>query len=440
MPETDDDTRTAESKLLESAGWNHGSTDGLRTGGLVAPLNNRQHSTLQLIRDGDDLSGDDRVGLRISARSLASRGLVKVRRADGKWQALITEAGRRYLDHPRPTEAEPIAVGPRTPSRQRRTSAANSSTKLTGRRRTATLPDVPVPERLHQLHTVVAALREDTAVLVMPKDLRHRSLLLLQAVTTAAIARGWQVSDRSSETPPHHHYDCSESGHREGWVWVLIDSFSYRVNIDQEFPQTLDPVKSKSLEIELPRSKSGIRWQWADRKTGTLEDRLPEVLEGLACRATEDRARAAEAARATAEREVAREKAETDAHARALSQFYADSLYRQVEAFEHARAISTYCDALEQQIKAAEVPEPDLERATTWLAWARTHATEIDPFRTLPTMPKAPEFAPKELEAFVKGSDRLGPERKSIQESAAPPQDSNATWLHLPAQKSFFRR
>lgn len=156
-----------------------------------------------------------------------------------------------------------------------------------------------------------------------------------------------------------------------------------------------------SLAIELPRSKSGSRWRWADRKTGALEDRLPEVLEGLASRAAEDRTHAEAAAQAAAERQVAREKGETDARARALSQFYADSLYRQVEAFQCARAVSAYCEVLEQRIEAAEVPEPDLERATARLAWARTHATEIDPFRTLPTMPEAPEFTPKELEAFM---------------------------------------
>jgi hypothetical protein len=87
----------------------------------VSSLNERQRSTLRLIGGGGDLSGDERVGLRITARSLASRGLVKVRRASGKWQAAITDAGRRVLDQDaQPEGASPSPDTGMPPRQQRR--------------------------------------------------------------------------------------------------------------------------------------------------------------------------------------------------------------------------------------------------------------------------------------------------------------------------------
>ncbi|WP_335988362.1 hypothetical protein [Glycomyces sp. MUSA5-2] len=490
------------------------------------PLNERQRSTLRLIGDGDDLSGDDRVGLRITARSLASRGLVTVRRTGGKWRATITEAGRDFLDQggaqsgdtrrasefgspPRQQRrvlGEDAKSGPglsaRTHSaapgarrqealslverlvRDRRIVIADPDQSERGhwrktvhyakryglfpdgqfigctgtergdltialvagahpnaaRKRAAKLAPVPVPQRLDRLHPVVARLRDDAGKLAMSKPLRHRALLLLQALAAAAEGRGWQVRDRSGEAEPHYSGHRRQSEHREGWIWVEVEGYSYQVTIEQEFPQTLDAVKSQTLKIELPHTKSGSRCRWADRKTGTLEDRLPEVLDGLATRAAEDRERIAIEAQEAAERQRAREKAETDARSRALSQFNAETLYRQVAAFERARAISAYCDVLEQRIEATDAPESDRERAMAWLAWARAHAAEIDPFRTLPTMPEAPEFTPEDLKPFIAGSEAFGTEGMSITHSAARPQDLNMVWLHLLAQKPYFRR
>ncbi|WP_335992220.1 hypothetical protein [Glycomyces sp. MUSA5-2] len=489
-------------------------------------MNERQRATLRLIGDGDDLSGDDRVGLRITARSLASRGLVKVRRTGGKWQATITEAGRVTLDQggaqdggapsasehgfpprqqqrmldadaessPRPSAStRPAAPGARRQAalslverlvRERRIVVPSPSESERGhwrktihyakryglepdgefiectgsgrgdltialvagvhpnaaRKRAAALTPVPVPQRLDRLHPVVAQLRDDAGKLVMPKALRRRSLLLLQALAAAAEERGWQVRDRPAEPELHYSGHRQESEHREGWIWVVIDGYSYTVTIDQEFPQTLDPVKSQTLKIELPHAKSGSRSRWADRKTGTLEDRLPEILEGLAARAAEDRERAAVEAQEAAERQRAREKAETDARSRALSQFNAETLYRQVAAFERARAISAYCDVLEQRIEATDAPESDRERAMAWLAWARAHAAEIDPFRVLPTMPEAPEFTAEQLAPYLNDAESSAPQGNQFDSARPQHLDPALMMLQFQVEKSYFRR
>jgi hypothetical protein len=489
---------------------------------FVAPLNDRQRSTLQLIGDGDDLNGEDRVGLRISARALASRGLVKVRRADGKWQATITDAGRNVLDQidttsptnsglpPRqqrrtpenaesgPARPNSAPVRPAAPGARRQaalsmverlvqdrkiivsdpTQAERAHLRKTihyakqhelepeghfiectgadrgdltislatgvhpnaARKRAAALAPVPVPQRLDRPHPVVAALRDDARKLVMPKQLRRRALLLMQALAAAAVERGWQVRDRSSEFKPHYSGVRQTSEQREGRIWVEVDGYSYPVTIDQEFPQTLDPVKSQTLKIELPPSKSGSRSRLADRKTGTLEDRLPEVLEGLADRTAQDRERTAIEARQAEEQERACEQAETDAHSKAVQGFLAETLRQQAASFELSRVISAYCDALEERIAAADPAFPERESALRWLEWARNHAAEIDPLRHLPTMPDAPAFTPEQLEHYAEGAGVAGPQQERFRPTQGQSMDPALTLLQLQTEKSSFRR
>lgn len=122
---------------------------------------------------------------------------------------------------------------------------------------------------------------------------------------------------------------------------------------------------------------------------------LPEVLEGLAIHAVEDREHAIAEAQAAAERQRVRNAAITDAQGRALHQFYAETLYQQVSAFDRSRAIAAYCDQIEQRIAAADATAPEREAAAAWLAWARDHAAAIDPLQALPTMPAAPSSPPK---------------------------------------------
>lgn len=182
-------------------------------------------------------------------------------------------------------------------------------------------------------------------------------------------------------------------------------------------------MQSQSLKTELPHTKSADRCRWADRKTGALEDRLPELLEGLAVRAAEDRERITIEAQEAAERQRAREKAETDARSKALRHFYAETLYQQVSAFERVRVITAYCGAIEEQLAAADPAAPELESAVEWLEWARSHAAEIDPLQALPAMPAAPAFT-----------------RRSTPIYAAPRMDPALMTLQLQAEKSSFRR
>ncbi|HST81684.1 MAG TPA: hypothetical protein VLL08_08120 [Kineosporiaceae bacterium] len=64
---------------------------------------------------------------------------------------------------------------------------ANSHVVLDG------VPRVAVPDQLRAPHPVVAALRDDPGRLVMPKELRRRSLLIFQGLAAEATRRGYVV-------------------------------------------------------------------------------------------------------------------------------------------------------------------------------------------------------------------------------------------------------
>jgi hypothetical protein len=62
-------------------------------------LNERQLQLLQRIGARDDLSSSTVPGERNSARGLQTRRLVQISRKGGVWRAVITDAGRFYLEH-----------------------------------------------------------------------------------------------------------------------------------------------------------------------------------------------------------------------------------------------------------------------------------------------------------------------------------------------------
>jgi hypothetical protein len=233
----------------------------------------------------------------------------------------------------------------------------------------------------------------------------------LQAIAAAAADRDWKITEPPTEG---HGYRTSFYQHsppyREGEIQIGIDGFVYKVTIDQEFPQSADPVKSKTLKIGLPHYKShGGRCDWADRKTMTLEERLPEIIDALARRAVADREEAIAEEEKKAERQH-RDAAIARAKEEALQHHHAGALKRQARALEECRILREYCRQLGQRIEAADPGAPELEAATAWLAWARTYAESIDPFRTLPTMPPAPDFSIEDLKPFLKGVNPPGTE------------------------------
>ncbi|MFB6941893.1 hypothetical protein ACFWGL_27800 [Streptomyces sp. NPDC060286] len=271
------------------------------------------------------------------------------------------------------------------------------------RQRPDEAPPVHVPTQLRSPHPVVAARRDDEGRLVVPAPLRRRSLLLLQSLAAEVVRRGHKViehevpSRRRSHAYTYNgrHYPSSYSL-REGELDLVVNGFTYTVTIQQEFPQSTDPERSKSLVIELGYSRSSRQSRWADRKRWVLEDILGAVLREIETRAVEDAQRKADEERA---KELA-----------AQEQF-AEVLRVQARQWQEAAGLSTYCEALERRLK--ERPGEDEAAAASAqrrLAWAHRYVQSLDPLTRLPTMPTARDPKPEELAPYLNGWSPHGPE------------------------------
>lgn len=112
--------------------------------------------------------------------------------------------------------------------------------------RTDELHAVPVPNQLRSLHPVVAILRDDERWLEMHKDLRRRSLLILQAIAAESARRGHTVREhplaRKQDSGYYYEGRYHERIHsrRDGQIEIHIQGHSYLITILQESPQSTD--------------------------------------------------------------------------------------------------------------------------------------------------------------------------------------------------------
>ncbi|MDX3240318.1 hypothetical protein [Streptomyces sp. ME18-1-4] len=262
-------------------------------------------------------------------------------------------------------------------------------------------PRVTVPAQLRAAHPVVLALRDDEGRLAMPSVLRRRALLLLQGLAAEAVRRGHEIRDRPG---------CSW---RVGEVDVVIGGYACAVTIQQEFPQSTDPERSRKLVIELGYPRSARQSRWGDRKRWVLEDVLGAVFKEIEARAVEDGLRRQAEALAKAEREVRWRAAMEEAKERAAQAQFAGILLEEVGRWQEATALRAYCDALEHRIaEETDADELQLVSARQWLAWARRYARSVDPLHRLPDMPAPKDPGPEELKPFLKGWSPYGADEK----------------------------
>lgn len=211
-------------------------------------LSEKQIAALEWIRDGcPTVDGEAEVSRRISAASLQSRGLAKVKGAGATWTASITPAGRAWLEAHPTTVAEAVggseglvarvlaadgrlAIGGdeeaaaayeelvrlsrHAPSRPRgwRLEVKNAGSwsepayEVVLARHFEHLVEerpVPVPERVARYHPAVRAYLDDRDRLAVSREHGARAGRILQALADEAPRRGLEVvSPRSSGLPP----------------------------------------------------------------------------------------------------------------------------------------------------------------------------------------------------------------------------------------------
>ncbi len=288
---------------------------------------------------------------------------------------------------------------------------------------------VPVPEKVSRYHPVVKQFRAAKDRHEVSRAQMSRVLRILQGLVVAAEAQGWTVATVPAE-PERSEYDHRSggwSGSGDGHLVITAGEYSQALRVSEEgLPsrthwerellyarpswmgepsrKPLGEYEAKAtgrLEIELVPAHSGRKW--ADRKSWTLEEKLPEVLEQVEIEEAAARNRREEAERREAERRVQWEAAMERAAQLHLQAHRAEHLDRRVGQWRRAEDIRAYCDALEARHGAGASSE--------WVEWARSFAERIDPLTRPPEIPADPEnVRPDELKPFLGGWSPYGPD------------------------------
>ncbi|WTW98264.1 hypothetical protein OG216_35175 [Streptomycetaceae bacterium NBC_01309] len=190
------------------------------------PLNSAQHELLKRVGAGADLSTADDVPYRTSAYALSNRGLVTASKRGGVFRALITDAGRFYLEHGHhPDRPDPVP-------RKRRTAGQRPAT-TTAANQDAAAPTAPKPPRNASVDGTTAQRvnAKPAAATTAARDLLDRitasgGVLRLENVdadTRSAHIKAVTRANSAGLVPSGHHLRHSTRSSGE-FVIVLVDA------------------------------------------------------------------------------------------------------------------------------------------------------------------------------------------------------------------------
>lgn len=292
---------------------------------------------------------------------------------------------------------------------------------------TAELEPIGVPASLRKPHPLVAELRDDRDRLRITTAARGRTLRLLQALVSAAEARGYGV--RSTRTRP---WDRRARNSEPGHLSIVCKQFEVGVSMRQQIDRTdhtptaaelrrgereswyripkYDETPSERLSLSLSGGRQHRQSVWNDGQMTNLESRLPEILQEIELRAVvAEEQRLEEERRAAEERrrwEAAMERAKADL----IESHRASHLLNQLTDWRTANQLREYLAALAHTVEAIDDPEKRAA-ASEWLSWATNHAARLDPLNQDLAMPPDPEPTPEALKPHLRGWSPYGPHR-----------------------------
>lgn len=421
-------------------------------------LNERQLDVLRRICHGETPTTSDDSGLATTVYALRNRGLVTTTRADGRWSAVPTEAGRQHLAHtdttlvPRPSAPSTAPEAAELITRLQQAGGTLHITNPTPDERAhwrrvlhATRADHLIPDGHHLQHTgrdkgdLIIVLRpgppprrstppNDTVPVPddLPPDSLHpaaaaahipacpdcqpRARRILHALCHAAEAKNYTISN-------------PETGSAASLVITIGDS-SFPLSIHEGSYEVPDPSGAKyawqrvtarttrpshelELSLEHTYAHRGRRSHWGDRQRWRLEDKLPALFREIGHRAHAEYERLQVQQRKEEETRQRWLTAMQRARTALLEDHRLKALRTQVQAWQEATAIRAYCDALEDQ---HAIPEA-AEATTAWIAWARAYADRIDPIPRNQGPPEPPAPTPEGLRPYLHGWSPYEPKR-----------------------------
>lgn len=374
--------------------------------GAEPPRRPNVSATEQLIRDVDAAGGTLRIGQQLDPGPVDWEDRVRATVAQGKvpvgMELLFRQVGDaveiRLVDLPPELDPRRLAV--------------------------------PVPKRVARYHPVAKRFRDSSDLHEVSRAQLGRATRIVQALVAIGEERGWEIRNVAATKEPGRYGRSNWTGANDGHIVVRIGDYSQWLQIRE------DGLPSRaSWEKEVRRSRphwdDGPRHEplgeyekkatghlsivmgpkyggrsWSDRKSWSLDEKLPEIVLALEAAATEHRRRAEEAEKQAALRRERWEEAMERARERYLEAWRADKLIRRAETLRQVKELREYCDAVEAQFLLAEHP-----RTAEWIEWARRYLERVDPLRDPPVMPADPDdVRPEDLKPFLDGWSPYGPE------------------------------
>ena len=283
------------------------------------------------------------------------------------------------------------------------------------------LSPVDVPARVSNLHPVARRFRDDTDKHEVSRTALPRSVRIVHALTRELEHRGYEVTnvEKQAEGYGGGRWKAEYDGH----LRVTIRGHGYHLRVSEEkvstrssfeaFPHSRAPGRKRydsdatgRLQIRADRYGRGGRPAiWGDRRTWTLEEKLPELIRELEVRAAEDDHRDAERKREAEERQRRWEAAMAEAREQFREEYRAQTLRARVAAWQEANQTIEYLSVLRDRYGTS--PE-----SATWIRWIARYVDEkLDWLTRPPTMPEDPEPAPEDLKPFLGGLSPHGPPR-----------------------------
>jgi hypothetical protein len=288
---------------------------------------------------------------------------------------------------------------------------------------------VPVPQRVTRPHPVAQRFRDDTVKHLVSRAQLPRCVRIIHALATEADRRGFTIANVVGASGRHRddrwrnddghltvtirHHSCRLKVSEEGVVnrGAFDAESDYRRSVN--YPQHLKPRTRTKYDADATGrlqitcdgySREGRPVSWADRRSWTLEEKLPDLLQELEIRAAEDDHAAIERQREADQRQRQWELAMDRAKQRFLEHHRAQVLQQQLSAWQEAERIRVYVSLLEER----HGTNPD---SAEWIAWIRRYVDEeVDPLTSPPAMPAEPEISAADLKPFLGRISPYGPQ------------------------------
>jgi hypothetical protein len=282
----------------------------------------------------------------------------------------------------------------------------------------AHLDPVVVPSSLRKPHAVVIALQSENSNFRLDRSVRHRALLLVQALATEAERRGYDVKATkvTRDAYGYRHADTKD------YFSVTVHGYSVGVSLAQIVERTpheptakeladkaryewtripkYDAADSDRLSFKLSGFHEHRQSKWSDSATHALEDYLAQILQEIELRGAAAERKRLEAIREADERRRRREIALEEAKVKHREAYRTNVLHSQVEQWLFSQQVRRYLDAMKPVVAAIADPK-EAASATEWLLWCEASLLTQDPLLRRIAMPSNPTPTPQDLQAYL---------------------------------------